>query len=404
MPVARQEGDTALFTTVDWESHGRRLRPGPRTLVLLVGAAVLAVSYVHDYLVKPDRPLVFSLIGWDLSRLDWLVVVAMLVVLRYGVVPAAANPEVTADRLRALARRPAGVVSLAAILVLVALAVVGPEQFGQLYPRLEERLQPPVYASTPADLEVNYACAGEVSNGRCQGSWKYPLGTNRIGEDVATLVSEGLRVALKLGFAAGVLMSVVGVTVGATAGYVGGRVDDVLMRYVDVQQTVPAVIVYIFLASLFLGRYGGIPDGGLFTLAVVFGLLDWGGIARLVRSETLSMRSAGYVDAAKVAGASDLHVLRRHVVPNTTSTALTAVTRRIPLIVLAQVALSYLELNQVSQSLGRVLRAGITHDQPWHVKWWVTAFPVLALVVLTVAFNVFGDVLRDVLDPQTEVE
>lgn len=372
--------------------------------MLLVGAVGLAGSFTHDYLVSPNRPLFFSLIGWDLSRLDWLLVVAMLVVVRYGVVPAVANPGVTVDRLRALLRRPAGLLSLSGILVLVALAVVGPEQFGLLYPRLEERLQPPVFGSTPTDLEVNYSCAGEVVNGRCQGSWKYPLGTNRIGEDVATLVSEGLRVALKLGFAAGVVMSVVGVTVGATAGYLGGRVDNLLMRYVDVQQTVPAVIVYIFLASLFLGEYGGIPDGGLFTLAVVFGLLDWGGIARLVRSEALSMRSTGYVDAAKVAGAGDLHVLRRHIVPNTTSTALTAVTRQIPLIVLAQVALSYLELNQVSESLGRVLLAGITNDLPWQEKWWVTSFTVLTLVVLVVSFNVFGDVLRDVLDPQTEVE
>lgn len=403
--MSRSKGEVALFTTVDWEAHGERgLSPRPRTLVLLVGAVGLAVSYAHDYLVKPDRPVPFNLVGWDLSRLDWLLVVAMLVVVRYGLVPALANPEVTVDRLRALLSRPAGVASLLGIVGLVVLAVVGPEQFGQLYPRLEERLQPPVYGTTPADLEANYDCVGRVSNGRCHGTWKYPLGTNRIGEDVAKLVSDGLRIALKLGFAAGVVMSVIGVTVGATAGYFGGRVDAMLMRYVDVQQTVPAVIVYIFLASLFLGQYGGIPDGGLFTLAVVFGLLDWGGIARLVRSEALGMRSNGYVDAAKVAGASDLHVLRRHVIPNTTSTALTAVTRRIPLVVLAQVALSYLELNQVSESLGRVLLAGITHDLPWQVKWWVTTFAVLSLVVLVVSFNVFGDVLRDVLDPQTEVE
>lgn len=403
--VARSKGEPALFTTVDWDEHGgRTLSPRPRTLVLLAGAGGLAASFTHDYLVKPNRPILFSLVGWDLDRLDWLLMVAVLVVVRYGVVPAAANPAVTRDRLRALLRRPAGLLSLSGIVILVALAVVGPDQFSLVYPRLEERLQPPVFASTPADLEASYSCAGEVSGGRCHGSWKYPLGTNRIGEDVAALVSEGLRVALKLGFTAGVLMSVVGATVGAVAGYLGGRVDQVLMRYVDVQQTIPAVIVYIFLASLFLGEYGGIPDGGLFTLAIVFGLLDWGGIARLVRSEALSVRSTGYVDAAKVAGASDLHVLRRHVVPNTTSTVLTAVTRRIPLIVLAQVALSYLELNQVGESLGRVFRAGITGDLPWHQKWWVTTFGVLTLVVLVVSFNVFGDVLRDILDPQTEVE
>jgi len=261
-----------------------------------------------------------------------------------------------------------------------------------------------VYTTTSTEIDYNYECVGRVVEGRCHGSWTYPLGTNRIGENVLELVAEGLHVAMKLGVAAGVIMVVLGVVVGATAGYVGGRVDDLLMRYVDIQQTVPAVVVYILVASLFLGEYGGIPDGGLFTLAVVFGLLDWGGIARLVRSQALQLRTTGYVRAARAAGASRLWVLRNHVVPNTTSTALTAVTRRIPLLVLAQVALAYLELNQVSASFGRTMRAGLFGDAAWHEKWWVTTAAVVVLVVLVVSFSVFGDVLRDVLDPQTEVE
>ncbi len=400
-----EDDDRALFATVDWEDRTRGWSiPRARTLVALGGGVGLGLTYLHDYLAEPDEPYPFSLLGWDLARLDWLLLIAGLVIIRYGVVPAVANPELALDRLRALLGRPAGALSVASIAALAMLAVFGPEQFGLLYPRLEERLQPPVFASTPADLEYGYGCAGQLASERCHGSWKYPLGTNRIGEDVLVLVSKGLRVALKLGVTAGIIMSVLGVLVGSTAGYFGGRVDDLLMRYVDVQQTVPAVVVYIFLASLFLGEYEGIPEGGLFTVAVVFGLLDWGGIARLVRSEALTYRSAGYVNAARVAGASDLHVLRRHVIPNTTATALTAVTRRIPLIILAQVALAYLELSQVSNSLGRMLLAGITGDLSWQMKWWVSTSAVLTLVILVVSFNALGDVLRDVFDPQTEVK
>lgn len=403
--VVSNASDDALFTTIDWEtSTRRRLWPTGRTLVLLAGAGGLTMSYIHDLIFAPDEPYPFSLVEWDVTRLDWLLLLAALVVVRYGLVPALATPKRTRKRLTVLLSRPAGLLSLAGLVALVVLAVLGPEQFGQTFPRLEERLQPPVFASTPVDLEYSYNCAGEVANGRCHGSWKYPLGTNRIGEDVVVMLGDGLRIALKLGFTAGVVMSVVGVVVGATAGYLGGRVDDLAMRYVDIQQTIPAVIVYIFLASLFLGDYGGVPSGGLFTFAIVFGLLDWGGIARLVRSEVLTMRSTGYVDAAKIAGASNAHVLRKHVIPNTTTTALTAVTRRIPLIVLAQVALAFLELSQVGDSLGLVLLRGITGDLAWQLKWWVTTSTVLTLVVLVVSFNVFGDVLRDVLDPQTEVE
>lgn len=403
--MSRSEDDAAPFTTVDWSAQsGRRLRPSGRTLVLLVGAAGLAASFAHDYLANPRKPYPFSLVEWDVTRLDWLLLVAALVGVRYGLVPALADPERTRDRLGALLRRPAGAASLFVILALTLMAFLGPGSFELLYPRLEHRLQPPVFTTTSADLESYYNCVGPVADGRCHGTWQYPLGTNRIGENVLELLAEGLHVALKLGVAAGVIMSVVGVLVGATAGYVGGRVDDLLMRYVDVQQTVPAIVVYILVASLFLGEYGGIPDGGLFTLAVVFGLLDWGGIARLVRSEALRQRSTGYVRAAKAAGASDLHVLRAHVIPNSTSTALTAVTRRIPLLVLAQVALAYLQLNQVSASFGRMLRAGLFGDHLWHEKWWVTTSAVVVLVVLVVSFNVLGDVLRDVLDPTTEVE
>jgi peptide/nickel transport system permease protein len=119
----------------------------------------------------------------------------------------------------------------------------------------------------------------------------------------------------------------------------------------------------------------------------------------------MQRRSAGYVRAARSAGASDLHVLRKHVIPNSTATIVTALTRQIPLLILAQVALAYLKLNNVAyRSLGEVLLRGLSRNPvPWHVKWWIPGFVTLFLVLTVVAFNVFGDVVRDVLDPKEEV-
>jgi len=254
--------------------------------------------------------------------------------------------------------------------------------------------QPPVFTSIGIASNAGVDCVGRVTEGVCHGSWQYPLGTTSVGEDMVNVIMYGAHIALKLSIAAAMIMVVVATAVGTTAGYFGGWVDDVLMRYVDVQQTIPAIVVYIIVATMYLGK-------GLFTLALIFGLLNWGGIARLVRSETLERRESGYVRAARSAGASDLHVIRRHLVPNSTATVVTALTRQIPLLILVQVLLAYLQLNTVRlRSLGGILRRSLP---PFGMGWWVAAGVTAFLVLTVLSFNVFGDVVRDVLDPHEGV-
>jgi peptide/nickel transport system permease protein len=255
-----------------------------------------------------------------------------------------------------------------------------------------------VFSSVYTGDIVNSVCVGPTTGEYCHGTWAYPLGTTRLGEGVVKIVVKGMRMALKLSVSTAMIMVVIATTLGTTAGYYGGLVDDLIMRYVDVQQTIPAIVVYIVLSTMYLGQ-------GLFALALVFGLLNWGGIARLVRSEAIQRRSDGFVRAAQSAGASNAHIIRKHVIPNSAATIVTALTRQIPLLILAQVALAYLRLNIVDlRSLGGVLRRGLSFDPvAWHVKWWVTLFPALFLVLTVVTFNVFGDVMRDVLDPKGEV-
>ena len=162
-----------------------------------------------------------------------------------------------------------------------------------------------------------------------------------------------------------------------------------------------AVGVLLLLAVPFLFP----SQSDLATEALIFGLFDWGGIARLLRSETLKRRSSGYVRASRSAGASHLHVLRKHVVPNAADTIVTALTRQIPVLILIQVALSYLQLNTVNlRSLGEVLTRGLsTNPVPWFQRWWVVGTVVVFLVTTVVAFNLLGDAIGDVLDGQTEV-
>jgi peptide/nickel transport system permease protein len=388
------------FTTISWDDVNQSERHlNAKTLGLLTALITLAVLFVYDYVVAPDE--LFWFLHWDVGRMDWLFLVSLVLFARYALVPLAVNQEHTRRILRQLRARPAGLLSLATIVLFGVLGLIGPEIIlNKSYPRLAHKLQPPVFTSVYVGDMYYYNCVGKLANNYCHGTWEYPLGTTQYGENILGLLLEGIHVGFKLGLSTAMIMAVIATAVGTTAGYFGGLVDDLLMRYVDFQQTIPAIVVYIVLATVFFGNIQGVSDGGLFSLALVFGLLDWGGMARLIRGGVLKRRSTPYVRAAEAAGASHLQIIRRHVIPNSTATIVTSLTRQIPLLILVQAALAYLELNRAgSDSLGRLLRIGLTGDVlSWADKWWVTSSAVILLIIVMIAFNVFGDTLRDILD------
>jgi len=382
------EHEAPLFTRIDWSDRSTSIFDvRPRTVGFVAALALLAAVFAYDYTMVSG-----AIVGtWILRRMDWLFFVTCVLFVRYAVVPLVANPDHASGQIRAFLRRPAGVASAAWIAGFGLLGLLGPELIGM--PRVDfyADYQPPVYTTVEVGSLATVDCVSQMTDGVCQGSWKYPLGTTGVGENMVNVIMYGAHIALKLSIAAAMIMVIVATAVGTTAGYFGGWVDDVLMRYVDVQQTIPAIVVYIIVATMYLGK-------GLFTLALVFGLLNWGGIARLVRSETLERREAGYVQAARSAGASDLRVIRRHLVPNSMATVVTALTRQIPLLILVQVLLAYLQLNVVRlRSLGGILRRSLP---PFGIGWWVSALVTAFLVVTVLSFNVFGDTIRDVLDPR----
>ncbi|WP_440991124.1 ABC transporter permease [Haloarchaeobius baliensis] len=226
----------------------------------------------------------------------------------------------------------------------------------------------------------------------CYGTWDYPLGTARYGQGIIPFVFTGMRVSLQVALICSMLIVPLATFVGTVAGYVGGVVDDLLMSYTDIQQTLPAIIVYMITIHVF-GR-------SLFVLVVVFGLFSWAGAARLVRSEVIQRRQEDFVTAARSAGAGHWRIMGRHVLPNVSNTVLTSVTRQIPNLILAEAAIAFLALNNIMlPSWGETISSTLQFIPD---GWWMSTIPVVVLSVTVLSFSVLGDALRDVLDPRSD--
>lgn len=370
----------------------RWVRPATSIVVLLL----LLGGPTYAYLITGEEVLYPPLV-WDrLDVLDWMYALALAFVGVQFVVPAVRAPDHTRWLLRRFARNRFALVCLA---VLLAVSVAG-----TLIPILLARptvdpqylYQPPAWAGVDDRFPID--CAGEVVDGRCLGTTGYLLGSDEVGKDVLLVTLFGINTSLKVGVTATVLVVAIGATVGTVAGYLGGRVDEVLMRYVDVQQAVPAFFVYILVGTIFVRT-------DLVLMVVVFGLLSWGGLARLVRSDVLGQRDAAYVRAAEGAGGGTLHVVRRHLLPNASGTVVTAATLTAPKFVLYEAALSYLEFGDEVPtviSLGGEIADGLDQQfAAWWEVWWVWLVPAFALGAIVLTANVVGDALRDVLDPRT---
>lgn len=384
--------DADTIPAVDWSDQSRRWPSvGARTLGFLASVAAIAALFVYDYRMAGAR----TLGEWDATPLNWLALLSVAVVAFYGVAPLVADRERAVRYWRRFRRDRLAVAGLAYLAVFVAVGALGPVFVDVPPSDLPHAFQPPAWASTDASLPLE--CVGQVSNGLCHGTWQHPLGTNAAGKDLLVLVALGARVSLVVALVSTAIVIPLATAVGTVAGYVGGWVDAVAMRYVDVQQTVPAFLVYVLLV-FFLGR-------SLFLMVVAFGLFGWGGVARMVRSEALQRREEAYTRAALAAGAGPLYVVRRHILSNVSSTVVTAATLEVPVLVLTEAALSFLELGDMTLvSWGRVVAGGL--ETRWTVfpdGWWISLAPVLALGVTVLSLSVVGDALRDATDPRERV-
>ncbi len=221
-----------------------------------------------------------------------------------------------------------------------------------------------------------------------------PLGTDHLGRDLLARVIYGARPALLVGFAAVVISGLLGMLVGLLSGYFGGWIDDVFMRLADIQLAFP----FILLAIAVIGVVG--PS--LTTIIVVIGVSSWVVYARIVRGAVLSVREREFVQAARALGGRDMRVLARHVLPNVLTPWLVVATLDMARVIVIESALSFLGLGvqPPTPTWGGMLADGRVYIS---TAWWLATFPGLAILVTVLGINLFGDGLRDTLDPRLKV-
>jgi peptide/nickel transport system permease protein len=223
------------------------------------------------------------------------------------------------------------------------------------------------------------------------GSATHLLGTDLLGRDLFSRLVYGARVSLTVAAFALLSGGLIGLAVGIVAGYLGGRVDSILMRVVDATLTFPTILIALLLA-VSLGA-------GLRTIVIAITVIIWARFARVVRGEVLGVKGRDFVSLARVHGCSSLRIMRVHVVPNVMNTFMVLLTLHIGFVIIVEASLSFLGagIPPPTPSWGQMVADGRGHIAS---AWWLSVMPGAAIMLVVLAFNLFGDWLRDWLDPR----
>lgn len=225
-------------------------------------------------------------------------------------------------------------------------------------------------------------------------SSQHLLGTDEFGRDILSRILYGTRISLSIGIVAQVLASIIGITMGAIAGYYGGVVDTVISRIMEIFSAFPDLLFAMAIMT-FMGQ-------GIANLFIALGLLTWVRTARMIRGSVIQLKEKEYVEAAKASGATSFWIIIKHLIPNCLSTVIVLVTLGIPNAIMYEASLSYLGLGirLPTPSWGNMISAAQNYIgfRPTY-----SIFPGIAIMLTVVAFNIFGDGLRDALDPKMRV-
>ena len=228
-------------------------------------------------------------------------------------------------------------------------------------------------------------------------AWGRPFGeTGMLQLDVLTLVANGGRTSLIIGFATAIGSITIGTFVGVIAGFIGGKVDSFLMRLADVFLMIPSLFVILFLARIFQGEGGG----GVWSLVIVFVGFGWMGLARLVRGQVLAIREMEFVEAARALGVPPLRIALRHILPNAIGPLVVAAPFIVGGAIVSEAFISYLGfgVNPATPTWGNILSESSKFLQQGN--WWWIGFPGLFIVLTSLSINMIGDTLRSALDPR----
>lgn len=401
------DDNQARFESVDWsEVHSSRQILTAERSAALLGLIALTALYLYDTFVSG-----FHTIGtWRAEPLHYLVLLSVVVLVSYGLVPLVRRPRTIQKLLADLRASPTGIVGVGLLGVFLLVGIFGPLAVSQPELRFDLVFQPPVGFTSTEYVD----CAGYEENpgldSICHGSMEYPLGTNHRGFPMGFLLIEGARIALYITLVTAAFVVPIATGVGVVAGLRGGWVDSLLMSYVDVQLSIPAIVVYFIGYSYY--------NPSLLLLIVAFGLLSWGGIARLVRSEVIKRRENGHVLVARGLGAPDRYIAWRHIIPNVTNTLVPAVFQLLALLVLFEAGVAFLGFHDISMySWGSTISESVNAVGPSlmqtrastaalgevaaHKVWWSSTVPAVALLTTMLSFKLVGDWLRDALDPRS---
>lgn len=234
---------------------------------------------------------------------------------------------------------------------------------------------------------------GESTSTVVWGRPDHPLGTDSKGRDMLAMLISGARISLLVGLLASGIAIFLGTCIGVLSAFSGGWVDNVLMRFTDIMMTFPFFLLLVMIVFIF--------GPSLAIIVLVIGLTGWTGAARLIRSETLSIRTRDFVTASKALGASDVRIMFHHLIPNVSSLIIVMATLSIPGVIMAEAALSFIGLGDpMSTSWGTILNTG---QHSLDTAWWVAVEPGIMLFLTVLSFNFFGDGLRDAFDPRASI-
>lgn len=271
------------------------------------------------------------------------------------------------DAVRRLKENKIAMISMFVIIIVIIMAIVGP------------------FIS-----KFNYS-SNDLLNSNMWPDKIHWFGTDELGRDLFVRVMYGARISLSVGFVAAIINLTIGVFYGGIAGYYGGNVDNIMMRIVDVLYSIP-MMLYVILLMVVLGK-------SLLNVYITLGIIYWVGMARIVRGQVLSLKEQEFILAAKAAGASKFRIILRHLIPNSMGAIIVTLTLSIPEAIFTEAFLSFIGLGVAApmSSWGTLCNDALATYKTYPYQLFI---PALAISITMIAFNLFGDGLRDALDPK----